>query len=245
MTTHHNGTKIPSMDTITRAATRTAIDAGTVARRNWLPLGLIGAGLAWITTRAILDGRTQARHTHAEDATLAGDTLGILEEAEAIGDPKRDSETIDAKDEGREDAQRPPGQTSYVERFEGRVKDQMDKASRVARRAKDEGVHQGEEIVARAKQTGARMQDGLSRDLKERPLLYVGLGVVAGTALGLALPPSRAERRIIGSRIKATRKQAEQKIHDELERVQRSVSPPSPEERDDATRARQDQGGLH
>jgi hypothetical protein len=234
MTTQHNGTKFISKDKVSEVAH----SAGDAARRNWIPLGLIGAGLAWATTRAILDARTRTQNT-----------LDDQGEDETVSPPERDVAPIEAVEEQAEDLQQPHELVSRGERITGQLRGQfrtqMDRADRIAHQALDKGQKEGQEILEQVRQTRERVTTGLSHDLKRHPLLYVGLGLVAGTALGVALPTSRAERRMIGRRVKAAQDNAQQKIQAGLERIHQSASPTSREDGDDIIGTRQDNADLH
>ncbi|MBK1665566.1 hypothetical protein CKO38_13545 [Rhodospirillum rubrum] len=248
-----------------RSTREVSKDLGNAAGRNWVPLTLLGAGVAWLVARQVTSSRTDA--TDGEDGPWE-DALqpGAMGEAyyPDIGesrsynahpnqsDGNSGNGSARAEDFAPSAAERfsaePDGRESLRDRAQGlrneagvrvgEAKHRVDEAFQHTReRLSETGAHLREEaeaqyetvrrrtgeVAERARVEAGRAVETADRSLHEQPLLYVGLGVLAGVLLGAMVPTSKAERRAFGRKAHRARVVAESELRHGVERARSAV----------------------
>jgi len=161
---------------------------GATFRDNPVPLLLLASGVvSLIAADRTGAGRAARRGPRAGAGTMAGDLADV---ADAVDDAKSSVKT-----RAREVA--------------GTVGERArDLRERASERASEIGERAGE-LRAHAQETSAaakgRVRDAVhetrergARTLQEEPLVIVGLGLAIGAVLGISVPVSERERRILG-----------------------------------------------
>ena len=180
-----------------------------VVRANPLPFALIGIGAAWliasntkIVARIARDGRARAVRRRAADL-VAGVASDIGRRAGEVA-----AEVVAAVGSGEGShpaAERPLGHTGNPmvdaagsSGSDGWVHQAAGMAEDALRSARDSGGAMLNRAGSYAGDGANRIADQLSGSFERRPLAIGAVAIIAGAALALLLPPTRAEDAVLG-----------------------------------------------
>jgi hypothetical protein len=185
-------------------------------RENPLPLAMIGIGLGWLLASSRSDGR---RGTEDERITARG-VYDDWEEDRGVGTKARSF-----VDEGRE-------------RVAGAVDRVEDKAHEISTEAKERVHETGERARQVARRTRLRAQhardvgldavhrgeDRIGEIARDNPLALGAVVFAVGAAIGLALPHTRYEDRMMGSSKERALRKAERAASRAIRRTESQAS---------------------
>jgi ElaB/YqjD/DUF883 family membrane-anchored ribosome-binding protein len=177
-------------------------------RDNPLPAVIAGVGLGWLVNSIV-------RSNRYDDMSMASQysEYGELSERAESG-----SEWPGTSEEGRDYARLGRDTRSRVAGARARVSSAASQAaSRIGRVTSDTSHRLG--------RAGAQTQDTLSRMVRENPLAAGAIALACGAAVGLAVPASRAENRLMGSSRDALVSKAQTATRDAIGRVKDGQSP--------------------
>jgi Protein of unknown function (DUF3618) len=187
---------------------------GETLRGHPVALALIGAGLGWLAMAATRGGGF-GEYGGALRERVSGAMQGASERAGATAGQVREKAAGMAGGDARESSPAPyPTGTegyAYAREKSGEAADQAEKSAQAA--------------DAKLEDTARRVQEGggaaWAKLVDEYPLFVGALGFVAGAAIGLALPRSGAEERLMAESRKNLREQAASLGREAAERAQR------------------------
>ena len=198
-----------------------AREAGTgiveTIRRNQIPAALAGIGIGWLWMNRS-SGAEEWRRSYADrDRRWSSDRYGYRERptTQPLGDMgravgSRASTAVDAATDARDDLAR--------------------KASNAVGTAGDAAG----EVIGEARRVAGQVPEGLqdvTRDVgnttqrvfEENPLAVGAAAVAVGAAIGMALPATRTERRVLGPTTERFVDQAQEAISRPLEQAEREI----------------------
>jgi hypothetical protein len=186
---------------------------GQTFEDNWVPLSLIGVGIAWLIAgntglaeRVAHDERVQAARRRVGE--IAGD-IGIGGASKTESDTSRSGQLLGPTGE-------PALLTSATDRSEGWVH----QAAGAARGAISSVRDAGSAVLDRASKYTEYVSDagGLAQRAGD-PWLIGVFGLVAGALLAAVVPPTSVEQDYIGEARESLRNKANEIGHDAAERV--------------------------
>lgn len=189
-----------------------ARSVGRNVRQNPVPFLLIGLGIGWLIVSrgsGSRGGITRERWPSPSPyATTAGsegtETSGVLQAASRASDS-----LSDAKESAKESISGVKG------RMSGAASSAREKASTVTHRLSSassnvtaKASQLAQEARRRALEASDYAQQSWTRTVEEQPLVLIGIGAMAGALLGVLIPPSQMENRLMGSRADQLKNQA-------------------------------------
>ena len=187
---------------------------GRTVRDHPVPFLLVGAGLGWLVAsrlRSRSDTTEDVAGRLAQDSNATYPDVRLGARSNGAAAPEVDDEDVD---ERLYEAGEQAGEKLTETLIQAREKlgEARDSAARVA-----SGIADRSGEWAGAARRGA--QRGWSYATDEQPLILLGVGLAAGTALGLALPRSRSEERLLGSHSAALQSRARDAAQSQYERA--------------------------
>lgn len=187
---------------------------GRTVRDHPLPFLLVGAGLGWLVAsrlRSRSDTAEDVAGRSLQDSNASYPDVRLGTRSSGAAAPEIDGE--DAEERLYEAGEHAGEKlTETVIQAREKLGEARDSAARVA---SDVADRSGE--WAGAARRGARR--GWSYATDEQPLILLGVGLAAGTALGLALPRSRGEDKLLGSHSAALQSRAREAAQSQYERA--------------------------
>jgi hypothetical protein len=184
--------------------------AGHVVRDNPVPIALLGAGLTWLAVSQARSKTAGARPEHEDPADDAGDDefADLGEYGESAGVLRGESPARPSRHERTRVRLRrrgPRGQEQTLAtarpltaRADGNVQPMQTQAreamQHMSRYMKDKAADIGAEVQDRAQ----RARDWLGQTLDEHPLVVGASFFAIGLAIGLSVPRTRQEDRLVG-----------------------------------------------
>jgi hypothetical protein len=107
-----------------------------------------------------------------------------------------------------------------MDRMTERASDMTDTVSRSVSSAADSLRSTGEQVPEQMSMAADQVLEGASRLIEQNPLAVAGAAVIMGAALGMALPPTRTEQQLLGSKAAELAQQAQSAVTQPLQRLE-------------------------
>ena len=167
-------------------ARRTGSRLVDFVRENPLPVAAVGLGVTWLftlRTRSEVSGDRMARFAYSGPERRAPDGRTGL--GRRIADrTARVREKVSGAAAG----------------VSGRAGDLADRAADAVERVQERAEDLGSTAKRRVREQGERARGGLEQMMEENPLALVAGAAILGLTLGLVLPETRREQRLMGAR---------------------------------------------
>jgi hypothetical protein len=150
------------------------------AKQNPMPLAVIGLGLAWLMASSRSGSAAAEPRTFSDYETDMGPSGGAGSET---------AEGLKAK------ATQVKAKTSHTV---AAARDQLAGGASSVKEGARQAVQNLGSVGDKAGAVGQKAQQGLIDAFEREPLLIGAIGLVVGAAVGLALPPTEAEDRMVG-----------------------------------------------
>jgi ElaB/YqjD/DUF883 family membrane-anchored ribosome-binding protein len=219
-------------------------------RQNPIPAAMVALGLGWL----IVEGPGRGREVRTYDVaygppvhraeeyprisrptrvTVGGEHHAergesMTEEArrratEASGEVRERAERL--ADQARETAERVGEQArETVGQVQEQTRDTMEQVRSTASHAIAEGQEQLEHVASRAQEQFQRVQGRASRLMDESPLAVGAIALAAGALVGLAIPETPQEDRLLGESRDKLMDRAREQVEDTAQRVREVAS---------------------
>jgi hypothetical protein len=209
------------------ASNRTGVSAGGLQgglQANWLPLSMIGIGLAWL---AVSNRSLTERVAENERAQAAGRKIGqVTSEPGIIGEeePDRGGQLVGLDGEPRGPAGESDGSDGWVHHAVGAARGALgsvrEAGAAVVERASHYTGYAGE-AGDMAKRAGGQLAGTLKRD----PWLIGVAGLIVGGIAAALLPPTRIEQECFAQARDELWTKANELGHEAAERVRELADP--------------------
>lgn len=242
--TVHDATVGKATDMVTNAGDSVKGIGGTIVetiKENPIPAALAGVGLGWLIVSARKSGGS-ATPSYQSDDPRYGQGYGYDQPygqygQESPGMTGRARNAMGSVTEGAENA---AGQVA------GTVSDTVDQVQQTAGQFVGQAQQGMGQVGAQTEQRLQRAQSGFQQMLQQNPLGVAAGAVVAGMAVGLAVPETRKEDQLFGSTRDQLVDQAEHTVQEKAQQVQtvaeHAVSAATDAAKDAAQQSASDQG---
>jgi hypothetical protein len=217
---------VQSAEETVKGTSHTVVEA---IKQNPIPATLVGVGLAWLVLGARKNGRQGHRLTGFPDGEPRpmSRSMGVGDAVDRIGE--KAEEAAHSIGDAAESAARRAG--DVAQRAKAAMGEGVHRAGEVATHVMQEAEEQGKRLGTRAQQT-----------YTDNPLAVGAAMFAVGAAVGLAVPITQKEARLVGPARDRLMDRAEEFAHGALDRVEGAAQHLA----DDATKAMksQDNGSM-
>jgi ElaB/YqjD/DUF883 family membrane-anchored ribosome-binding protein len=205
---------------------------------NPLPAALMGAGLAWMMTAQRRAGETQTAETGdgsvdtTESANINDRTTAMASShfdkttkrttkhktksaTDAASDAHKTYSEVGADKTGASDALSVPAKAAEL------AGNAYERASDAVERAKEtttEAYDRARDVARRSVSSAVDGTRGLTRFMREEPMVLAGLGIALGALVGALLPATEIENRTMGEASDALKRDAKEAAREQWER---------------------------
>lgn len=195
----------------------------TTVREHPVPIGLIGLGVTWLIASSASGDQSRHGISHSEASssygtTSTGESQSKQKARQKMSDAKSKASeaTAAAKDKLQDAKSSLSGATEQRHQQGGHMQESY-------QNARNQGSKLARNLRQNYQQRGEQMRHRANSIIEERPLAVVAIGFGIGAALGLMLPSTERENRLLGDTRDDLKHRALEEGQEQFERAREKV----------------------